>query len=162
MQGGRTSRPIKTPKIVDKNLAYFIGFVLAEKTISGNNLVVAQKRDISSFYSPLCRKLFGIKPSVEKRNGYHYFTITSKVVNHLLRTIFGFGKSIDARVPITIMKSPNQILAAFLAGVVDGDGGVRENRIYICTASERFAREMSVDFLAIQSIPSTSFHEQIS
>lgn len=140
--GGPTSRPIKVPKVVNKNLAYFVGFVLAEKTISGNNLVITQKRDISSIYLHLCKKLFDVEPSVEKRGDYHYFTVTSKVITHLLRTVFGVGKSADARAPEIIMKSPNQIAAAFLAGLIDGDGGVRNGRIYVCTGSERLAKEV--------------------
>jgi Flp pilus assembly CpaF family ATPase/intein/homing endonuclease len=145
---GGTSGPVKVPRVLNEELAYLAGFLLAGKAICGNNLSVVRKRPMASFYLSLWKKLFGITPTVERRGGYYHFTVTSKVVNHFLRSFFGLGKS-EARVPEVVMKSPDRVVAAFLAGLIDGNGGVRRSKIYLSTASERFAKEVMYLFLRL-------------
>ncbi len=135
----KAGKIVKIPKIIDEKLAYLAGFLLAEKTISKNGIVVVQKKRVP-FLQSLVREIFGIRVRV-KNGKYKRYQILSKVVKEFMKKFFGLKKSKEIRVPKCIMKSPEKVIASFLAGFIDGDGSVSKGKISLATSNEKAAKE---------------------
>jgi len=142
---GGNSNWIKIPRSVTKDLAYFAGFVLAEKFINKNRLVIAQKEDITYILKPLLKRLFGISLQHRKED-YNKYIVSSTVLSHFLITLFHATKAADITTPKIIMRSPDQIIAAFLGGYLDGDGSVRQGHLSLSSMHERIIREFKYLF----------------
>ncbi|MBI2672267.1 Flp pilus assembly complex ATPase component TadA [Candidatus Woesearchaeota archaeon] len=142
---GWNSHLIKVPRIVDEDLAYFAGFVLAEKFLNKNRIILSQKEEISYILKDLTKKLFNldIKIKKEKYNKYYLF---SPVISHLMNKLFNADKANKIRVSRAIMKSPENIISAFLAGYIDGDGSVDHGRVTLSTINKQAVNEFKYLF----------------
>jgi type IV secretory pathway ATPase VirB11/archaellum biosynthesis ATPase/intein/homing endonuclease len=136
-KGGR--KVVKIPRVIDEDLAYLAGFLLAEKTIYKKGIVVSQKESLP-FFAPLVKKLFGIEIKVEEGKYKRYY-ILSSIVADFMKKVFGLTKSKRIRVPECIMKSPDNVIASFLAGFIDGDGSVSNGKISLSTSNKYAIRE---------------------
>lgn len=141
---GGTGKSVLIPKIVDENLAYFAGFVLAEKYLGKNGLFITQKDEIPH-YVELVKKLFDTEVVIVKSK-YNEYRVESVVVRDFMKKVFGATKSKQIRVPRIIMRSEERIIKEFLAGYIDGDGALTRGKVTLATGSKLTALEFKYLF----------------
>lgn len=127
---------------IDQDLAYLAGIVLTDGNISKDRFEVS---------STTCEILQKVKNIAESKKWK--FQIEDKrilvygkaAVNHLLSMgILNKEKSLRQTLPKWVGKADHLVQAAFIAGVIDGDGCISRSNTKnrITTASYVFAREM--------------------
>lgn len=134
---------------LDEDLAYWLGLVVSDGHVHKNKRqpsIDFTNRDerIGEMFSNLCEKLFGIAPArYQYGNKATTWRLNSADVYRLVVAsgIPAGSKSSTIRVPNLITKSPRAVILAFIAGLLEGDGCVRD-RIRLATGSREFAEEL--------------------
>lgn len=146
---GGAAHAVTIPRIVDEDLAYLAGFLLAEKHVAPNGIFVSQK-EVLPHIERIIKEKFGIgtyqSVLTTQYGKYNNYGIMSQVVRHFLVKAFGLGKSKQVRVPRIIMRSPDVVVASFLAGFIDGDGSVGKGRITMAAPTLEAAVEFKYLF----------------
>jgi len=159
-----TDLPIMSSDIIiDEELAWFIGLYMGDGHFSGKHFqyelgMSFDKRDKESInkYLKLTDRFFGktAKPEIMgKKDGGVRIRITSKSLRFFMmglnlvyysQTQERLKRDVD--VPYYIMASPKSVVAAFLNGVFDSDGGIYNSvkRIGIASKHERFLERVSL------------------
>ncbi len=122
------------PKILNQDLAYIVGSLLSEGTLSQNELEFCNtdKQWINNFKRrwfrvfPDCRlHEFKKRPSSFGKKSYYTLEIHSRYVLRFLQNI-GLKpcKSADRLVPWSIFQSPKSVVSIFLSAYFEGDGTI--------------------------------------
>ena len=145
-------------------LAYWIGLLISDGSINfkdnriefcGNN------PELVNDFANLTSKLFNINCSLhtDKRNLHRAICYSSELKTMLLEFfgLKGGKKSLNVEVPKIIERSPLEVVGAFVAGLIEGDGNVDSKwRIRLATGSYNFAHQLSnlLKFMGIRSFVS--------
>ncbi len=147
------AKKIIFPEKVNIELAEFLGYLIGDGHIDEckieftNSDVELRKR-----FSYLSQKLFSVSTKeIKSRNTYN-IQINSRILNRTLSKIFGVplgNKASSVKIPSQILKSNNEILAAFLRVYFDCDGYIPKNKrdIELATASGIMARQLQMALL---------------
>ncbi|MBU1120455.1 Flp pilus assembly complex ATPase component TadA [Candidatus Micrarchaeota archaeon] len=136
---GQGAKHVRIPKQIDEDLVYLAGFILAEKSLSKNGIHIVQKDELPEL-EHLVKKIFNVE-IIHKKFAYNYYRILSQIIMKIMKEVFGATKSKLIRVPKCIMRSTNEVIAAFLAGYIDGDGTVGKRRVSLATGNKEAAIE---------------------
>jgi len=148
---GRPVKGCKLPSVISPDLAYFIG------ALYGNGCTSEQKYrvrfshgrlDILNRLDHIGQNLFGLSGSIymDKRGGRHELVFANKQLYHFLKAN-GLAKGCKSkelqRMPQVIRMSSQESILAFIAGLIDTDGSVRQSgSVAITSASETFLRHI--------------------
>ncbi len=128
----------RIPKSMDEDLAEFLGLLLSDGMIAGLEIrFFNNDRLLLSRFAGLAAKLFGVKAIPKRFNTVDGIAIHSIVLIKLLR-LLGFPerrKSRNVIVPPLILKSPANVIGAFVRGYYLGDGSFSEGTIEISSES---------------------------
>ncbi|MBI2499523.1 Flp pilus assembly complex ATPase component TadA [Candidatus Woesearchaeota archaeon] len=151
---GKNSNFVKIPRIVDEDLAYFAGFVLAEKFINKDRIMISQKEEISYILKGLVKKLFGLDIKYYNKE-YNKYCLFSSVITCLMKELFNatYAKSIS--VSKIIMRSQEKVIASFLAGYIDGDGSISKGKISLFSINQDIINEFKYLFLRLGILSTT-------
>jgi intein/homing endonuclease len=144
------SKPIHLPKKLTNNLAYFIGVIYGDGWINSEvNRIGLDKGNfifLKEVYSPLLFDLFNLKLRITKAHRSWRVCFKNKILWDLLIHVFEISanKSRTSRVPEIIKHSNLEIQKAFLAGLLDTDGGSRGNSFGFTTASKILNEEVII------------------
>jgi len=131
-------RPISLPKYADEGLFYFAGLMAGDGDLSkGKNSTMirfsSDSKELIEQYKNLSQKLFGIKPNIsslksEKRGESWRFS--SKLVFEILESLGIPSSPKSHRIDMnnTLLRTPEKLLAHYLRGYYDTDGGVVERK----------------------------------
>jgi DNA gyrase subunit A len=124
--------------LMDEDLAYFYGFFVADGWVdrdhkrgyhrvsfAGNELNILEK------IQGIISRKWGIQANItEKEEGFYYLRINNSALNtQLIQSLDILEKyASNIQVPSAILEANQAIGAAFLSGVIDGDGSVHINR----------------------------------
>ncbi|RKY57589.1 MAG: DNA mismatch repair protein MutS [Candidatus Latescibacterota bacterium] len=157
-EGVRDARKrYKLPRKLDEDLAYVLGLLVGDGTLTYRNSVYLCTGDpfIAEEFKRIVRKLFGYEVKC-KANGVDYF-ITSRQIRVFLENLgLGYVRAHEKSVPKSVMRAPKHIVKAFLQGLFDTDGFV-ENRygnVRLSTSSPRLAKEVQLLLLNLGIIAS--------
>src|SRR5439155_429118 len=100
-------------------------------------------------YCGLLRSLFGLTPTIKKGKDEHCYDVrfTNKIVGRLLRSLgLPVGVKMDSmQMDPAISSAPNDLLAAFLRGLISHDGWVSNRKnIGFSTSSKRLAIQVDL------------------
>lgn len=156
--------PVKTPKIMTPDLAYLIGAIVAEGSLTHKHIDIPNTNTLYlNHLTRICSEIFGITPvkrlgrkagESHIHNGVVYnnnqdlwrLSIGSKVIcpwfNLLgIRRITASKK----RLPWSIMQADYQSQAAFIAAYIDSDGWIGDDgRIGISSKSIKLLTELQI------------------
>lgn len=142
-----------TPSEIELNakLAYWIGLVISDGHIMKNSKTVSfcgKNEKLIEKFEELTEELFALKCEREQpRLNSHSTRVRSSNIINLLETHFNLKaekKSLTVELPSLIAKSNIEIVGAFIAGCVEGDGRVDKNwKIRLCTNSSKFAIQLN-------------------
>lgn len=136
---------------LDEDLAYFVGLVLTDGHLMKRQKSVEffnNDRRLSNVFFSLCSKLFETTPReyADSRSPMIRLRANSNLAYDLLNRLgIPIGnKSRTVRLPELIAKSPRRIIAAFLAGCIEGDGNIAKvtGKQRLATGSREFANDV--------------------
>lgn len=126
------------------DMAYVLGFILTDGNVSGNTLSIAQK-EIEPLNAIAALLETDSKPY--KSGNIHVLSIYRKsIVESLERLGISEKKSLTVELP----EVPDEYLAHFMRGVIDGDGWVHAKGyvVTITSGSESFANQLTAKLKA--------------
>src|SRR6266478_1994007 len=158
---------IELPGEVDTRLARFLGLLIAEGRVTSADQVwfVNSDRMVNAELGLLGRELFVLQPM---RGAYKAGTsdtlLFSKTLCLLLDRVFGIaidGKSAGKSVPTAVMSAADDVVAAFLAGLFEGDAFVHAPHgqgrampyLEYASASRRLAEDVCTLLLRLGIFP---------
>ncbi len=135
-----------------KEMARLMGYLVGDGTCTNNGftknniqITVAQD-EVEKDINNICRKLFGELPKITRdkrtKNTKSLRIHNAKARAFLHYAGLGWWKSGDKEIPWSILCSPKEIVANFLMGLFECDGGPTKNgyTIEFASKSERLAR----------------------
>jgi len=145
------------PKEINEDVARFLGFFLSEGRVVEKGIQITNKDEvlIEAFCS-VCEKAFGVRPEVSPRKGdldrYDCIIWCPPIVRFLEYIDVNLNyKSKEKEIPPVIMRSPKNVVAAFLSayyagdgGCYAGDGGCYNNKIILSTSSLRMTEQVGI------------------
>jgi len=152
LKGKTNSLTVKFPKKLDKEMSELIGLIIGDGHIDKTKLeFVNNCEELRERYIYLIRR-FGVPYRVFKSRNTQIVQISSRILSKALSDIFGInlGKKADKiTIPEAILKSGNEILAAFLRGYFDTDGYVSKKyrEIEIASASKPMSDQLKLALL---------------
>ena len=147
---------VRVPVELDCYLARWLGLLISEGRIAKNEVFFYNddetlRRDFSS----LTKRVFGVNAIECSYKEKKFMIFPSKVVACLLSEVFGLkinGHSSTKNTPSQLFKARDEVIAAFVSGLFDGDGTVSKGR-KICleytSASEELVDGLNYLFLRL-------------
>jgi len=149
------------PETLTEDLAFLLGALTAEGTIQEHRIEFCNNRgDFADEFIaawrrvfPTCRLHIGQRePSGYSTQPYLQMQIVSQQVVAFLHNLGLQGKSGERRVPEMILRAPQNVVAAFLRGLFEGDGSVEHSgrsllRVSLCSQSEAMLKGVQIVLL---------------
>ncbi|MBM7619150.1 intein-encoded DNA endonuclease-like protein [Bacillus tianshenii] len=104
------------------NMAYILGFILADGNINGNTQSVTISQKHKEILEDIKQELQSDQPIMETKRGLFLFHINSSIIRHDLINLHGLtpNKSLTVEFP----EVPEKYLHHFVRGYFDGDGSI--------------------------------------
>jgi DNA mismatch repair protein MutS len=133
------------PRELTPELAYWLGLLTGDGTLTYKQAINFSNKDpfLVEEFCRLSQELFGYTPC-RKANGKDYVITSLQIRNWLAQIGMDYLSAAQKFVPPCILRAPRECVAAFLQGLFDTDGYVsaKYGNVFLCTASERLAREV--------------------
>ena len=126
---------VTIPKILDEDLAKFLGLLISDGNLTNNRVNIYGETTPIAY--DIAKMLFNKNISISKNN--QRMDIYSKPLSYFINEYFGVPigkKSFTVKVPDKIYKSPVSVKSAFLAGLLEGDGTIKESIIFSTKSKE--------------------------
>jgi len=130
--------------------AYFLGFFVAEGTRNPLSVTTSDGR-LRDWIVGYVERRFGFSPTVvevRRKSVAHQILLRKKVADELLGEL-SLKKSGEKRVPESVLAGDLNVVRAFLAGYLEGDGYLSDGTVEVTTKSKRLATEVGYLFLRI-------------
>ncbi len=140
----RHGSAITIPKVVNEDLAEFIGFLLSDGMIAGSEVrFFNNDENLLARFETIARELFEIGSVGKRFRTVNGVAIHSTALIAFLKAFSFplFKKSQNASVPQQILKSSNQVIASFLRGYYLGDGSFSSGRAEFSSASPKLLNQ---------------------
>jgi V/A-type H+-transporting ATPase subunit A len=146
VKGETSGSRVRIPKTFDADFAEFLGLLLSDGMIAGgeirffNNDPVLRER-----FRILADRLFAAKAKRKWFRTVDGMALHSAVLIALLRAL-GYPKerkSRNAAVPAIVLRSPDEVVAAFVRGYYLGDGSFSEGTLELPSESKKLVGGMS-------------------
>jgi stage III sporulation protein SpoIIIAA/intein/homing endonuclease len=142
----------KLPAELSEDLARFLGYLVAEGTLSFSNQVAFCHTDpeVQADMTRLTESLFGLSLRQHLHrgewNGKDFRIFGVKLRRFLAHLGLIHGRAADKRIPPCILTAPKPIVTAFLQALFEGDGSAYGNpgRVDISSASRLLLSELHV------------------
>lgn len=136
---------IRIPLNLTEKLAYFVGWVIGDGSLTKDNLSIdtGLNEDYKKSLLETIKELFDIEGKIYKNDESRIY-INSKILSKILNNVFEIPYGYKARkvdVPKVIQKSKNKIVANFLKGLFEADGSFTSN-INLTTFSKNLATKV--------------------
>jgi ribonucleotide reductase alpha subunit len=142
--------PISTPETLTEDLAFFLGYFWGDGFVSTGGrigLCAAHDSVMMQRVPEMFQELFGLEVSRQQKpnDKSAVFVVKSAALtswleqNGLLK-----GKAAHLELPRAIRQAPRQVLAAFLRGLFEADGGISEHYPYLSSASKPLVQDLAV------------------
>lgn len=149
------NRAIFQPLTLSKDFAYLLGLYFGDGSNHKKGIRIAgdvNKDACLLKAADIAERIFAIKPIFYERtkgnnkdlylNSTHLLTYLS--ANGLLKQ-----DTYNVEVPLSIRKSPPEVIQAFIDGYVDADGCETDCGTVICTTSEKMAKDLPIIIRAL-------------
>ncbi len=153
------------PILWTKELAEFVGYLMADGHIAGSNYNNKPVKVILSFgwdddelvkrFATIIKQTFGKEPTYRTTKSCPVLEVSGVDIAGGLEQLGAGGKSGDIRVPPSIFNAPEEIVAAFLRGYFEGDGCASSTsaQIFVRSTSRGMLEDVQ-QLLTLFGIPS--------
>jgi DNA mismatch repair protein MutS len=140
----------KLPMKIDRELAYVIGLLIGDGTLTYKNDINFSNIDqeLINNFSRIMYKQFGCFVKTKKNNKDH--VISSKQIRLFFEKIgLDYNNSLNKTIPKCILAAPKNIVKEFLSGLFDTDGDVvkKYGNVSLSTSSYRLAQQVQLFLL---------------
>jgi len=176
----RTKLNIKAPKYMTPELAFVIGALLSDGSSKGNyGAIYGTDKSFLTKVSDNLNSLFGLNTCVSVRDrvgsartfksafgeevktystkDYYHVQISIKQVLKWFEELGISQNSKDTHIPACIWESDFDSQCAFVAGYLEGDGSIRDNRITVWSSSNTLLKDMQILFLQLGIVSNRFF-----
>lgn len=135
-------RLVRVPDVVDERLAAFLGYLCGDGHISEVKRTIGLTTgdaEQAEVFAGLVSSLFGLEAHMRRDGSRWRVSFSSLDVQDFLMHL-GLKTGVSARlkeVPEAILRSPKQVVAAFLRALYDCDGYAGSEGVILSTSSER-------------------------
>lgn len=148
-------KDFKIPKVVDLDLARFLGYLVGDGHISyatrSFGLTSGDLESIEDF-KYLCKKIFNLNCTIKwddsSKNGRYRANCHSVGAMDFLTKHLGLKSGVSARIkeiPDCILKSPKNIISEYLKSYYDSDGcASSKDGVILITSSEKMSEQLQV------------------
>lgn len=142
----RSISPLHETSEITEDDAFFLGFFVAEGTANPLSIDTSDEK-ITDWLASYIESRFGYSPTIEKRQRAKvhykpdYRILLRKQVEEFLGEL-AFSNASTKHVPQSVFTSSQPIIAAFLAGYIEGDGYLHSST-QLVSKSKRLTRELS-------------------
>jgi len=151
------SQYVNIPTIIDEDIAYFMGSIIAEghifnRGISFTNQNTKYLKKIQDIVKNVFDKDVMIKDKSDNKGTKTIFIYSTTILDFMEQSGMKSVKSDEKEVPWSILQSPKNIVSQFIAGLFDGDGCVYHNgknarNLIFTSKSEKLIRQLSIILL---------------
>jgi len=140
-RNGVRSLTLKIPNKITSDLAYFLGVCVAEARWQGNFIIYNQSQKIKDILTQCLKNVFEYPEKYIKQTEKGIFLKKSRTLAHILQSCFNFPlettkQSGLKKVPKVLFSASNDVVAQFLAGLIDGDGHVGKKGFELTSKSK--------------------------
>ena len=142
--------PVAIPTVVDEDFATFLGLLIGDGHISRAKrhfgFTTGDKEQVERF-SELVQSLFDVHPVVSRDGNRWRVLGYSETVSDFLEDELGLSSgpcASEKEVPAAILRSPKEVVAAFLRGLFDADGHAGEQGVILSTSSEKMGEQVQL------------------
>jgi V/A-type H+-transporting ATPase subunit A len=135
----RSRISVRVPERLDEDLAELLGLVISDGMVTDNTVrFFSNSEELRARFKELVNRIFGVMARDESFRTVKGVIVNSKLVARILRALGvpSRRKSQEAVVPHLILRSPINVVKAFLRGYYLGDGSFARNEVEITTASK--------------------------
>ena len=162
----RSKKTLLLPECLDRNLAYCLGVYLTDgdREGTGNRIgILAESHQVKRKWKRCIESAIkGVKVtgSLSTRSWYCCSAIVETLFREVFKAMTGLGASHLLRSPPQICNSPMDIVNSYLEGIIDGDGGIENNGLFISTSSIANAEDLV--FLFLRRKEQVAIHKPIT
>ncbi len=155
-------KKINIPKILNEELAKLFGYYLGDGNYEIDRISFSeQRKEVADFYCNLIEKCFNIQPTLKfrEKKGYYQIRVGSRILSQLFKLIFNEkNKTLNQGIPLIILRSPDSILASFVAGFFDAEGYI-SGRVAFGINNELLVRQLQFALLRLGIISSVNEYD---
>lgn len=125
-------------------MSLILGYLVGDGMMTRENYFVFSNgdEDILKRYTDFMVNVLGVKVSKKSGDNVDYVTSGMYTREYLrqvgLEVVDAFGKE----VPKCVMRAPKEMVASFISGLFDADGGISNSHIEYCTASKKLSMQV--------------------
>jgi len=139
------------PSELDEDTAQILGYFIGDGNFDVNRICFSeQAKQVAEFYKKKIGDKFNIEVGLrfrEKKNYYELKAYSKTLLEFFKKELIPEKKSLSAEIPQIVLKSLDNIVAAFLRGLYDAEGYISGRRIGLGTFSETLARQIQLSLL---------------
>jgi stage V sporulation protein R len=161
-----TRRLLSTSGLLDESLAWLLGYFVGDgnKTKSGICLTTGDK-EIALLLSEVIQNTLGLQPKIKwdetEKGGRYRIIVHSRELNVLLNAL-GIDLNDKARskkIPQLILRSPKEVVSAFLRGYFDADAYAGKEGIRLSSSSKVLIRTVQIVLLNYGILSTQRIHQ---
>lgn len=129
---------------LDEGLALIMGYLVGDGCLTRPNTILFTNKDEDILFNfiTFMEERLGVK--VVKKNDMDYLIYGMYVREYFNQLGLKQVSSYDKEIPKIILEAPKNIVASFIRGLFDTDGGLADSYIEFCTASEKMSKQLQV------------------
>lgn len=131
---------------LDEDFALILGYLIGDGCLTRDNVIIFTTidDDILNKYKSFMENRLNLKVVQKTKKSIDY-VIYGKLVREYFKQIgLGYKNAFEKEIPKVIMEAPKNIVAKFISGLFDTDGGISNSWIEFCTASEKLSKQLQV------------------
>jgi len=135
----RSRISVRVPEHLDEDLAELLGLVISDGMVTDRTVrFFSNSEELRARFKELVYRVFGVIARDVSFRTVKGVIVNSKLVARIFKALGvpSRRKSREAVVPHLILRSPINVVNAFLRGYYLGDGGFAKNEVVITTASK--------------------------
>lgn len=150
---------IELPKELNSDFAQFLGYFIGDGCIETDRVTFfEQDKQVASAYKEKFGEYFNLKISYRfrKDKNYHRLRLTCRPLVRFIKNEFPeIKRTLDTEIPEKILKSKNEVVAAFLRGLFDAEGYATKDRgIALGINNKRLAQQLQLVLLRFSILSS--------
>gem|GEM_PF-160646 len=146
----------KFPEELNPDLARLLGYITGDGNAEPDRIRIYENElQVAKRYATLAKSLFGVNVVVRRRKTRNYY-ILEIYGKELIKTIKKIFPEVFTRkgVPRLIQLSDNDVIAAYISGIIDADGSVADRGISISMVDEGLVTDISLLLLRLGIVSS--------
>ena len=137
------------PKELTEKMALVMGYLTGDGSLTRENMFCLTNvdEDIIDNFNTFIKEAFGYQTTIIKNR--IDFVINSKFIRQYFYQLgFDYSDAYEKEIPKCIMTAPKNIVAKYIQGLFDTDGGVENTTaVSFCTASEKLSKQVQTVLL---------------